>query len=77
MRRDFIAHRKRTTTCSAIASSDDNSQTIVINQFNYSNSDLIDSNKTVVDNETPIALSSAKKRKQSNPKKLVIADNYI
>lgn len=82
MRRDFIAHRKRTTTCNAIVSSDDNSETTtvsqsVINATNNSISDQTDSNKTVVGSETPISVSSAKKRKQSNPKKLVIADNYI
>ena len=79
MRRDFIAHRKRTPANNSMHFIDIHSNSVSNNLIENTITDQINSNNNEVSNESQNQsyVSSAKKRKQSNPKKLVIPENYV
>ncbi len=77
MRRDFITHRKRTPNMNAICLTKSTIGAIILDEESVqsNNCDIhnnnSDSNNRTATNELHL-ISSSKKRKQSNPKKLVM-----
>jgi hypothetical protein len=74
MRRDFITHRKRTPNMNAICLTQSTIGAMILDEESVESNNCniyIDSSNRTETNEMHL-ISSSKKRKQSNPKKLVM-----